>query len=378
MAPDSSETDIAALTEISEEEKLEIRALIDDIAEQNLRALSAGAEAERKKVFKARKNGGLFPILVNAFAALALAVGLFLLLAMQSEIDVQAREGTRAFSDVERALIEEIRRQTNAALAAQDREISLLLASLAEIEAQLEALAIGGEALTPEQEAVQQRLLAEQDERREALTTAREERSRILDAARSQEATLRIQLAATDARDTDMDAARAELAELSREQAQAAAVESQIAGLFASVHRQVADGSFDDAGLTISLLREFLYAPSVQALRGIQSRRELYVQAAGTLETLLEEHRAAYEAMRDGVLPADREAEARHREEIERLESVIAEMEGRGLEGQIMALQAEHSAEVGRLQEENARLQGQLSELQQIAERLIQLQQVLQ
>jgi len=385
MAPSSSETDIAALTEISEEEKLEIRALIDDIAEKNLRALAASAEIRdgaatgSGKRFKARKSGGLFPILVNVFAVLVLAGGFFILWSFQGEMNVQAREGTRIFNDVERTLIEEIRRQTNAALAAQDREINMLLASLADIEAQLEALAFGGETLTPEQAIIQYRLLIEQEERRTALTEAREERSRILDIARSQEAALRIQLTATETRDeTDMDAARAELAELSREQAQAAAVESQIAGLFASVHRHVAEGSFDEAGLTIGMLREFLYAPSVQALRGIQARRELYVQAAGTLEALLEEHRAAYEAMRDGVLPADREAEARHREEIERLESVIAEMEGRGLEGQLMALQAEHSAEVGRLQEENARLQGQLSELQQIAERLIQLQQVLQ
>jgi len=366
---------------------LEIRTLIDGIAEKNLRALSENIGTEDGEAlgsgrsFKARKNGGLFPILVNVFAALALAGGLLMLWSFQSEMNVQAREGTRVFNDVERALIEEIRRQTNAALAAQDLEINMLLSSLADIEAQLKALAIGGEALTPEQAAIRYRLLTEQEERRDALAEAREERSRILDAARSQEATLRVQLTATateTGHETDMDAARAELAELSREQAQTAVVESQIAGLFASVHRQVAESNFAEAGLTIGLLREFLYTPAVQALRGIQSRRDLYIQAAHTLETLLEEHRIAYEAMRDGILPADREAETRHQQEIERLERALAEIEGQNLEGQLTALQAEHSAEVGRLLDENARLQGQLNELQQIAERLLQLQQALQ
>jgi len=383
--------DLADISEISDEEKREILLLIDGIAEKNRRALSAGAEAgggivgSPGKRFKANKHGGFFPVLVNVFAVLILAGGFFVLSSFQNAADVQAREGTRVFSDIERRLIEEIRRETNASLAAKDREINLLLASLSDIEAQLKALTLGGETLTPEQLAIQERLISEQEERRAELALAREDRSRILDAARSRETTLRAQLVATGDREqgsAELDAARAELAELAREQAQAAAMESQVTGLFAGIYRQIAESSFSEAGQTIGLLREFLDAPAFQTIRGIQSRREVYIQAASTLEALLEEYRITYEAMRDGVLPPDRDTETRHREEIERLERVIAEMEGQSVDGNILATQlalhAEQVTEIGRLQEENSRLQEQLNQLRQAAEQLMQLQQVLQ
>jgi len=384
LSSDSMERDLAEVSEISEEEKREILLTIDDIAQKNRRALSeagGGIDGLRKN-FKAKKNGGLFPILVNVFAALTLAGGFFVLSSFQNEADVQAREGTRVFSDIERRLIDEIRRETNASLAAKDREINLLLASLSDIEAQLKALALGGEALTPEQLAIQEQLINEQEERRAELALAREERSHILDLARSRETTLRAQFVATEERqDDELDAARAELAELAQAQAQAAAMEAQITGLFASIYRQVAENSFIEAEQTIGLLREFLDAPAFLAIRGIQSRRELYIQAANTLETLLEEYRIAYEAMIAGVLPPDRGAELRYQEEIERLERVIAEMEGQRVDENILAihlaLQAEHVTEIGRLQEENTRLQVQLNQLRQAAEQLMLLQQAL-
>ena len=379
------ERDLAEVSEISEEEKREIRLKIDGIAERNRLSLAGAEDATREagEGFRAKKHGGLFPILVNAFAVLTLAVGFLALSSFQNEADVRAREGTRVFSDIERRLIDEIRRETNASLAAKDREINMLLASLSDIEAQLKALALGGETLSPEQLAIQEQLIGEQEERRAELAMAREDRSRILDSARSRETTLRAQFVATEDGDGDrgndeLDAARAELAELAREQAQAAAMESQVTGLFAGIHRQVSEGSFQEAEQTIGLLREFLDAPGFQAIRGIQSRREVYVQAANTLETMLDEHRIAYEAMRDGLLPPDREAEARHLEEIERLETLIAAMEGQRVdENAMVALQAEQATEIDRLQEENSRLQEQLGQLRQVAEQLLQLQQVL-
>ena len=379
--PGSRETDIAAGTEISEEEQREILKMINGIVEQNRLSLSSGPAAgstPRRGTgpghFRAKKHGGLFPILVNVFAALILAGGFLLLSSFQNEAAVQAREGTRIFSDIERTLIDEIRRETNASLAAKDREINMLLASLNDIEAQLKALTLGGEALTPEQIAARDRLISEQEERRAELALAREDRSRILSEARSRETTLR--LVAADPGGPDMNAARAELAELSREQSQMAAVEAQVTGLFANVHRHVAESNFHEAEHTVGLLREFLDAPAFQGFRGMQSRRDLYLQTADTLESLLEEHRIAYEAMRDGLPPPDMAAEARHREEVERLEGLIREMEVRQDPG-LTALQAEHATEVGRLQEENARLQDQLNQLRQAAEQLMQLQQAL-
>ena len=213
------ERDLAEVSEISEEEKREIRLKIDGIAERNRLSLAGAEDATREagEGFRAKKHGGLFPILVNAFAVLTLAVGFLALSSFQNEADVRAREGTRVFSDIERRLIDEIRRETNASLAAKDREINMLLASLSDIEAQLKALALGGESLSPEQLAIQEQLIGEQEERRAELAMAREDRSRILDSARSRETTLRAQFVATEDGDGDrgndeLDAARAELA----------------------------------------------------------------------------------------------------------------------------------------------------------------------
>jgi hypothetical protein len=60
---------------ISAEEQKEILAQINGIAEKNRRSLSAAADvSDEKGIFKAKKSGSFFPILVNA-AALALIIG---------------------------------------------------------------------------------------------------------------------------------------------------------------------------------------------------------------------------------------------------------------------------------------------------------------
>jgi len=179
---------IVARAEISEEERREILDQIDGIAEKNRQSLSA----DPAKNFKAKRNGGLFPILVNVFAAVMLAGGFFALYAFQSDIEVQAREGTRVFNPAERTLIDEIRRETVASLAERDREINTILSSLSDVENQLQELSSNGDALTPEQLADQERLRVQREERRAALALAREERSRILDDARTDEADLQL------------------------------------------------------------------------------------------------------------------------------------------------------------------------------------------
>jgi hypothetical protein len=129
--------------------------------------------------------------MVNAFAAAALAAGFFALSSAQREADALAREGARAFSPAERALIDEIRRETSASLAAQDREIGEILSSLGDAEARLREFLDAGGALTDEQREERDRLFARQEERRGALAQARQDRSRILDEARHDEAELR-------------------------------------------------------------------------------------------------------------------------------------------------------------------------------------------
>ena len=286
--------------EISEDERQEILAQINGIVEKRRYSLSHGTATVPGKRFKAKKHGGLFPILVNVLAVLILAGGFWALYSFQADVGVQAREGTRVFTDVERTLIEEIRRETNALLAAKDMEIAMILASLADIEMQIQELMAGGGELTQEQLELQAYLRAMYEERQSALTEAREDRVRILYEARLREVAIQAQVDArlreldnggnTGIREryaADLEAAREELARLSREQDLAIRMESQVAGLFANVQRQVAEGNFDGAAGTVEGLQLILGGSDFQGLRGMQTRRELYALTTQTLEVLI-------------------------------------------------------------------------------------------
>ena len=93
---------------IPEEEQREILAKINNIAEKNRLSLME----EKSSRFKAKKSGGVFPVIVIIAAAAALAGGLTLLSSIQWKSDAQARTGSKVENSVERALIEEIRRES--------------------------------------------------------------------------------------------------------------------------------------------------------------------------------------------------------------------------------------------------------------------------
>ena len=372
----SAEIVIDASSGISEDEQREILVQINGIAEKNRRSLASGMADGgtetgdgSKRRYKAQKNGGLFPILVNLFALAALAGGFFGLYTLQSGVEIDAREGTRVFNTGERALIEEIRRETGALLSAKDMEINSILASLADLERQLHELLAGSEVLTQEQITIQNQLLAQQDERRSALAQAREERSRILAEARSREAVLQAQLdartrelAAVSARHAvELDAARAELSQLSMDQMQAAAIEAQLAGLFANVNRHVSASRFDEAEEAIGSLWDVLNLPAFQGIRTIQARRDLYTQAAGSLEILLEEARTAHAAMVAGALPPDRAAESRLLEEIARLEEELTARDDRIVD--LMAGDVGAAQVISQLQSSNTQLESSVASL---------------
>jgi chromosome segregation ATPase len=106
---------------ISEEEQREILAKINNIAEKNRLSLAEGEKGEgkgKKTRFKAKKSGGRFPVIVNIIAFAALAGGLILLISMQGKTDARIRTGTRVYNVAERALIEEIRKETHGEAAA--------------------------------------------------------------------------------------------------------------------------------------------------------------------------------------------------------------------------------------------------------------------
>jgi len=292
MAAGNGDSKIAFDTDsgISEEEQREILERINGIAEKNRESLSSCTKTDDARVFTAKKHGGLFPILVNVFAVLVLASGLFTLVFFQAEADVLAREGARALTGAERMLIDEIRMETSAVLSAKDDEIRLLLVSLAAIERQMWELVAGGGELTVEQLLMQTRLQAELEERQEALALAREERALILNEARLREVTVLTQRASDPdhaGRETEPHTARDELARLSMEQARSLRMEDQITGLFATVHRQVDDDNLDAAARSVESLRIILDDPDFHGLRGgIPDRREFFAMMADTIGIL--------------------------------------------------------------------------------------------
>ena len=338
---DGSETLIDPLSGIPIEEQEEILAQIDGIAEKNRLSLSGGMEAGKKGRFAAKKNGGLFPILVNLIMLVVLVGGFFALSTFQNEASAQAREGARVFSPVERALLAEMRRETDGLLAAADREITRLQSPLADVERQLQELAAAGEA--PEQAEELERLMILQGELHAELDMARQERSRILDEARSMEMALQVQrdtrvygydsgIVVPDASvgvGADADAAataRAELERLSGEWAQAAAVEAQITAFFANVYRQAGESGIYEVERTVEALREFMDAPAFLAIA--PSRRELHAQAVYALEALLGEYRNAHATILAGTAPPDSQGayvESRLQGEIAELERLLEE-----------------------------------------------------
>jgi FtsZ-binding cell division protein ZapB len=379
---DGQEMVIDADSGISAEEQREILVQINGIAERNRLALSSGTEtgdgSTTKDGFKAKKNGGFFPAMVNIFAAAVLAGGFFALHELQGSVDVAAREGAHVFNSGERALIEEIRRETGALLDKKDAEIKSILASLGDVESQMSSLIHGNEALSAEQLAMIDNLRSQQAEYLATLETAREERSVILNDARAREASLQAQFEARTSELTDaanrqteeLDAARGELDQLSREQTQASTVGDQITAFFVNANRQITDGNFSGAEETIASLGAVLAGPARVAFRTAPGRRELYVQAADSLQSLMEETRRMSMAANAQTPPPDREAETRSQMEIDRLESELAgTKETMGAEAAATAAQlsgtiATLRSEITGLQSANVSLQTMNTNLQ--------------
>jgi len=235
MTNNDSEIVFDAKSGISEEEQREILAKINNIAEKNRLSISEGGNKDLS--FKAKKSGGVFPVAVIIAAAAALAGGMVLLSSMQVKTDAQARTGVKVYNSVERALIEEIRKET----------LSLLEAAVSQ-----------------------------------------DERSKILEDARAREALLRA------------GSPQVELERLNMERSQAAAVEAQMGAFFANLNRQIAANNLDEAGGTIKSMRDFINTPAFAALRSIQARKGLYAQAIDSFDTMIEESKQYKAALNSG------------------------------------------------------------------------------
>ena len=306
---------------ISEEEQREIFAQINRITEKNRLSLAASAEAgkgKKKKKFKAKKSGGLFPALVNVAAIAALAGGFFALYTFQGKTNADVREGAKVYNSAERALIDEIRKETSSRLEAKENEISKISSQLEGVDAELRDLHSSAQELTAEQQAAEDRLRAIREEYRAALANLQDERSVILEEARAREASLQAQL---DSRTRELamvaeqssiaiGMAQTELDRLSREQSQTASVEAQMGAFFATLTSRISENRLDDAAEIIATTRAFLNTPAFMGLRSIQARRELYVQAINSFDAMIDELRRSQAALATGVMSLDRSAEA--------------------------------------------------------------------
>ena len=367
------ETDTVVFDEksgISVEEQKEILSKINGIAEKNRRSLSQGLPAEKgggkrnaKLVINAKKTGAFFPLAVNAAAIIALCAGAFLLVFFNGRADAQVRKGTAVLNLTERALIEEIRKETAEKINAKEREIASIAMRLEEVDSQIALLYSGNQVLSSEQLAAQERLLSMQNSYRSELAVLHEERSQILESSRSREARLRAQLeertkefaAAQQRTSSELDSAVSEIERLAGEQEAVAAIDAHLAGGLAVVGGMVQNGEYDQAAQTVENLRLFNNGNSIASARSFQSRREFYNQAINSMDAMIAQLRKNSGAD-DGRESRDLQARTAQ------LEDTIAEMQktidglNSGSSGQSRRLN-ELEASVSTLRAANASLQ---------------------
>jgi hypothetical protein len=92
------------------EEQKEILTKINGIAEKRRRHLSQAAD--ENEGIKAKNNSAFFPLLVNAGALLILCAGAWFIFFFNGKKDVQVRQGTGVYDLTEKALIDEIRKDS--------------------------------------------------------------------------------------------------------------------------------------------------------------------------------------------------------------------------------------------------------------------------
>jgi predicted RNase H-like nuclease (RuvC/YqgF family) len=274
---------------ISEAEQREIFEGIERAVRRDRRSLGEDSR------FTAKKRGLVFPILVNAAALLLLGAGLAVFLGAQAEGDPQVRRATALYNSAERALIQEIRRETAQELRAKEREIDSILAKLTGVDEELRELYSSNQELTAEQRAVEANLQSLQEEYRTNLGSLQDERSRILESSRAREASLRAQfderageLAAQAEQSREaLSSARSELERLSGDQEKGAAIEAQLSGMYVRAAADINGGRLGEAAATLNSMRGFINTPSFQGIRSVQPRRAFYLSSIGTLEGLI-------------------------------------------------------------------------------------------
>ncbi|MCL2800761.1 MAG: hypothetical protein FWD28_03270 [Treponema sp.] len=233
----NNETFINEKSGISIEEQQEIMTQINRIAEKNRSELSRNPVSE-KGFFTAKKNGAVFPLILNITAVCALGLGVLFLFLFNGRIDAHARTGNSVLNITERALIDEIRKNTAEEIAEKDAQIASIAMRMKDIDDELmQLLQSGGNELTAAQRASQNRLIAVQNSYREEFSILQGERTQILESSRQRETNLRAQNTPYINPD-EFNSAMRQLNQLTNERERLSAVEALFSGGYAVVNEQ--------------------------------------------------------------------------------------------------------------------------------------------
>jgi len=284
---------------ISVEEQKEILSKINGIAEKNRKQLSQTGsqivESKGKIIVNAQKKDAVFPLAENIAAVVLLLCGAFLLVSLNGKKDAQVRTGTAVYNLTERALIEEIRKDTAEKIAAKESEIASIISRMSEVDDQLTKLYSSNQTLTSDQITAQGKLLALQNYYRDQLAVLQDERSQILESSRLREARLRAQLdertrefaAAQQKTSSELESAVSELEKLRTEQEKITAIDAQISGGLASAKDNIQKKQYDQAFRTVENLRRFCNNNALASSRIFQSRKDFYNQAIDFVEAMI-------------------------------------------------------------------------------------------
>jgi archaellum component FlaC len=346
-----------AASGISLEEQREILAGINAMAAGN-KFPDGSKLPDDTAVTKAKKNGALFPLLVN-IGALALLASAFILLAfLNGNNEQEIRESRSSLGLSELGLVQQIRQETDRQIREKENQINDILLKLQAVDAEYKDLQMSVDDMTAAQKQRAASLLILQDEYQRALLGLNEEKAGILEDSRQREADLRAKASSPQAGQglSDLDAAMDELKKLGTEQERVNRVESEMNGFFTLLNSQIESGRLAEARDTIKSMKEFLNAPSLHGLRVFEARKQTYLAAVNALEKAT--------ASFDGVMVISDAAQEETIEELKAqntaLERSLAAFTAAGADQNKII--AEYAASLKRLESSNAEQNKVISE----------------
>jgi len=273
---------------ISIEEQQEILAGIN--------AMAAGNRLSPElTVAKAKKKGFLFPLFVNIGALVLLVVAFILLAYLNFNDEQEMRESSSALGLTERALIQEIRQETDRQIREKENQIDDVLLKLQAVDAEYRNLQISVESMTAAQKQRAAALLVLSEEYQRTLLGLNEEKAEILEDSRQREADLRVQAeerakafsSLAEPGSMELDVAMEELKKLGTEQERANRAEMEMKGFYSLLNFQIENGRLDEASGTIKSVREFLNAPSLRGIRVFEARKQTHLAAIDAMEKVI-------------------------------------------------------------------------------------------